>query len=166
MLASQSCLTFCDPMDCRLPVSSVCGNSHARTLEWVAIPFSRGSSEPRDQTCISCIAGGFPGGSEVKASAWDVGDLGLIPGFGRSPEEEMAPHSSTLAWRIPWREEPGRLQSMGLQRIGHYWTTSISLSLSLLSEPPGKPIDWFRYLDIDIHSKTLLCPLSALYLTW
>ena len=34
-------------------------------------------------------------------------------------EKEMATHSSTLAWRIPWREEPGRLQSMGLQRVGH-----------------------------------------------
>ena len=34
-------------------------------------------------------------------------------------EKEMAPHSSTLAWRIPWREEPGRLQSMGPQRVGH-----------------------------------------------
>ena len=34
-------------------------------------------------------------------------------------EKEMAPHSSTLAWRIPWREEPGRLQSMELQRVGH-----------------------------------------------
>ena len=34
-------------------------------------------------------------------------------------EEEMATHSSTLAWRIPWREEPGRLQSMGSQRVGH-----------------------------------------------
>ena len=38
-------------------------------------------------------------------------------------EEEMATHSSTLAWRIPWREEPGRLQSMGLQRVGHDWGT-------------------------------------------
>ena len=36
-------------------------------------------------------------------------------------EKEMATHSSTLAWRIPWREEPGRLQSMGLQRVGHDW---------------------------------------------
>ena len=34
-------------------------------------------------------------------------------------EKEMAPHSSTLAWKIPWTEEPGRLQSMGLQRVGH-----------------------------------------------
>ena len=39
----------------------------------------------------------------------------------------MAPHSSTLAWKIPWTEEPGRLQSMGLGRVGHDWTTSLSL---------------------------------------
>ena len=37
------------------------------------------------------------------------------------PLEEMATHSSILAWRIPWTEEPGRLQSMGLQRVGHDW---------------------------------------------
>ena len=41
-------------------------------------------------------------------------------------EEEMATHSSTLAWRIPWREEPGRLQSMGSQRVGHDWVTSLT----------------------------------------
>ena len=58
---------------------------------------------------------GFPGGSEVKASAWNAGDLGR-----KDPlEKEMATHSSVLAWRIPWREEPGRLQSMELQRVGH-----------------------------------------------
>ena len=39
----------------------------------------------------------------------------------------MAPHSSTLAWRIPWTEEPGRLQSMGSLRVGHGWATSLSL---------------------------------------
>ena len=40
----------------------------------------------------------------------------------------MATHSSTLAWRIPWTEEPGRLQSMGSQRVGHNWVTSLSFS--------------------------------------
>ena len=39
----------------------------------------------------------------------------------------MAPHSSTLAWKIPWMEEPGRLQSMGSLRVGHNWETSLSL---------------------------------------
>ena len=43
-------------------------------------------------------------------------------------EKDMATHSSTLAWRIPWTEEPGRLQSMGSQRVGHDWATSLSLS--------------------------------------
>ena len=43
-------------------------------------------------------------------------------------EKEMATHSSTFAWRIPWREEPGRLQSMGLHRVGQDWATLLSLS--------------------------------------
>ena len=42
-------------------------------------------------------------------------------------EKAMAPHSSTLAWKIPWTEEPGRLQSMGLLRVGHDWATLLSL---------------------------------------
>ena len=42
-------------------------------------------------------------------------------------EKTMAPHSSTLAWKIPWTEEPGGLQSMGLRRVGHNWVTSLSL---------------------------------------
>ena len=46
-------------------------------------------------------------------------------------EKEMATHSSTLAWRIPWTEECGRLHSMGLQRVGHDWATSLSLFLSI-----------------------------------
>ena len=43
------------------------------------------------------------------------------------PEKAMAPHSSTLAWKIPWMEEPGRLQSMGSLRVGHDWATSLSI---------------------------------------
>ena len=46
-------------------------------------------------------------------------DLGSIPGWGRSPESEMATHSSILAWEIPWTEEGGGLQFTGLQRVGH-----------------------------------------------
>ena len=44
-------------------------------------------------------------------------------------EKEIATHSSTLTWRIPWREEPGRLQLMGSQRVGHDWATSLTHSL-------------------------------------
>ena len=46
-------------------------------------------------------------------------------------EKEMAIHSSTLAWKIPWTEEPDRLQSMGLERVGNDWATSLSLSWNL-----------------------------------
>ena len=54
---AQSCLTLCHPMDCSLPGSFVCGILQARILEWVAISFSRRSSQPRDGTWVSCIAG-------------------------------------------------------------------------------------------------------------
>ena len=62
-------------------------------LEWIAFPFSRGSSQPRDWTPVSCTA-----------------------------EKAMAPHSSTLAWRIPGTGEPGGLPSLGSHRVGHYWS--------------------------------------------
>ena len=62
----------------------------------------------------------YLGGSDGKASAYNAGDPGSIPGLGRSPgEQEMATHSSILAWKIPQMENPGRLQSMGSQRVGH-----------------------------------------------
>ena len=54
---------------------------------------------------------GFPGGPVLKnppANAGDIRDAGSIPGLGRSPEEGVATHSSILAWRIPWTEEPCR----------------------------------------------------------
>ena len=55
VLFSQSCLTLCGSMDCSSPGSSVHGILQARMLEWVAISFSEGSSQPRDQTCVSHV---------------------------------------------------------------------------------------------------------------
>ena len=62
---------------------------------------------------------GFPGGSDGKESAYNVVDLGLIPGLGRSPGGRNGNHSNVLAWEIPWTEEPDGLQSVGLQRVRH-----------------------------------------------
>ena len=52
----------------------------------------------------------------------------------------MAPHSSTLAWKIPWMEESGRLRSMGLLRVGHDWSISLSFSLSCIEEGNSNPL--------------------------
>ena len=52
-------------------------------------------------------------------SACQCGDAGLVSGLGRSLEQETAARSSALAWKIPWTEEPGGLQSMGARRVGH-----------------------------------------------
>ena len=69
----QSCLTLCDPMDCSPQGFSVLGILQARVLQWVAILSSRGSSQPRDGTCVSCD--------------WQVGSLPLVPpGKPRGPQ--------------------------------------------------------------------------------
>ena len=69
---------------------------------------------------------GFPGGTSSKEAACQCRRCkrcGLDPWVGKIPlEKEMATHSSILAWRIPWTEEFGRLQSIGLQRVGHDWS--------------------------------------------
>ena len=61
----------------------------------------------------------FSGGSAGKACACNAGDLGSIPGQEDPLEKEMATHSSTLAWKIPWMKEPCRLQSIGSKRVGY-----------------------------------------------
>ena len=73
----------------------------------------------------------FPGGSLVKnppANTVAAGNRCLIPVSGRSPEKEMETHSSILAWKIPWTEEPGGLQSMGLWRVRSDLATENQLS--------------------------------------
>ena len=76
----------------------------------------------------SCLPRGFPSSSavplwlnskELACSAGDTGDMGSIPGLEDPLEENMATHSNILAWRIPWTEESGGLQSIVLQRVGH-----------------------------------------------
>ena len=91
-LVTQSCPTLRDPMDYSPLGSSVLGILQARMLEWMTIPFSRGSSWHRDRTWVSCIAGGSfiiwaIGVLVIKnllVNGGDIRDLGLTPGSGRS----------------------------------------------------------------------------------
>ena len=68
---------------------------------------------------ISCSMEKF----HLKRAAWLLGKFEVLQLL--TAEKAMAPHSSTLAWKIPWTEEPGRLQSMGSLRVGHDWATSL-----------------------------------------
>ena len=73
------------------------------------------------------------------ANAVDIRDTGSISQWGRSLEEEMETHSSILSWRIPWTEEPGGLQSIGLQRVGHNWsdlTQRVTIMIILVLKEP------------------------------
>ena len=104
----------------------------------------------------------------------------IITVYWYHSEKAMAPHSSTLAWKILWTEEPGRLQSMGSLRVGHDWATS----LSLIGEGNGdllqyscleNPRDWGAWWAAvygDAQSRTRLNRLSSsfgiitLYFKW
>ena len=66
-----------------------------------------------------CVSMGFSGGSVVKDTLANTGDSGSIPDLGRSPGEGNGNHFSILTRRIPWIEEPGKLQFMGSQTVGH-----------------------------------------------
>ena len=63
-------------------------------------------------------------------------------GWERPLEKEMATHPSTLAWKIPWMEEPGGIQSMGSKRIGHDWSTSLSFTF----------IEYYKLIEILIEN--------------
>ena len=86
-------------------------------------------------------------------------------------EKAMAPHSSTPAWKIPWTEEPGRLQSMGSLRVGHDWATSLScigegngnpLQCSCLENPRDGEAWWAAVYGV-AQSRTRLTWLSSLF---
>ena len=71
----------------------------------------------------------------IRLQLWATGDAGSIPESGRSLEEGTAAHSSILAWRIPWTEEPGGLQSIGLQRVGCDWSGLACTHITIQSIP-------------------------------
>ena len=132
-------------MDYSPPSASGRGIFQARVLDWVAISFSRWSCQPKDRTRISCIGRWIlynwatwetPINDYFTILASPVAQtVKRLPAMRETRvqflgqedplEKKMAIHSSTLAWKIPWMEEPDRLQSMGLQRVGHDWATSL-----------------------------------------
>ena len=123
---TQSCPTLCDPMDCSLPGSSVHGIFQARVLEWVTISFSRGSSQPRDWTLVSRVAGRCftvwatvkegPINSGVPAWSHRVNTWGLLPMPSRSSVNTMP--DAPITW---WG------------RVCPYWARGQELKLDFCS---------------------------------
>ena len=98
---AQSCPTFVTPRPAACQALLSMWSFQARILEWVAIPFSRGSSWPRDRSRVSCI------------SCRQV----LYHWCHQYCRRKWQPCPVFLLWKIPWTEEPGRLQAMGSQRL-------------------------------------------------
>ena len=127
VLASQSCLTLCKPMGCSLLGSSVHGILQARILGWVAIPFSRGSSRPRDQSLVSCI------GSQVLHCLSHQGSPGKTwPIFQFSSVAQSCPtlcHSMDCSMQgFPVHHQLPEFTQTYVHRVGHAFQPSHPLS--------------------------------------
>ena len=115
---AQSCLTLCESMD-----YTVYGILQARIPDWVAFPFSRGSSQSR-------LNAGLPHCRQILSQLSHKGSPRIL-------EKEMATHSGVLAWRIPGMGEPGGLPSMGSHRVGHDWSD--------LAAAAARILEWVAY---------------------
>ena len=127
-------------------------SSSESSIFWVSSLFSRwGKSSDGGGglwSGLECSRAGFdPRSAQLpsvgKESACNAGDPGSILGQEDPLEKEMATHSSILAWRIPQTEEPGKLQPVGLQRVGHDWAINFNFPPSskiLKQDFPGGPV--------------------------
>ena len=124
--------SFC--RSCCLPGSSGSGSlTRLQRTSWFsglfkAIPGREGNGDPLQ---YSCLENAMDGGAWWAAVHWVVKSRTRLSDFNftfhfHTLEKAMAIHSSTLAWKIPWTEEPGGLQSMGSRRVRHAWATSLS----------------------------------------
>ena len=96
----------CDSMDCSLPGSSVHGILQVRILEWVAISFSRGSSQPRNRTQVSCIAGRFFTTRATKEAPWDLPNPGTEPRFPILQADSLSVIHKGSPRRLEWVAYP------------------------------------------------------------
>ena len=162
-------------MDYSLP-DSVQAIAQARILEWVANSFSRGSSQPRGRTQVCLLhCRWFPALQADSSPSEPPGKPKcqvLISCEKSHPEllhilvcqeQAMAPYSSTLAWKILRREEPGGLQSMGSLRVRYDWATSLSLFTFMhwrrKWQPtpvflPGKSLGWGSLVGCRLWGRT------------
>ena len=125
---AQSCPAFWDPRD-----YTVNGILQARILEWIAFPFSRGPSQPRNRTGVSCIAGGFFTNWAIR-EAFNAGDEGSVPGLGRSPGEGNGNPFQYSCLRNPGERSLQGYSPWGWKRVGHY----------LMTKPPPRVFKCFQ----------------------
>ena len=138
VLVAQMGPTLWNPMDCNPPASSVRGILQARILEWVAIPFSRASSRPKDWTQFSCIAGRF---FTIRATAAAAKSLQSCPTLC-DPTDCCPPGSPSLGFsrQEHWSGLPFLLQCMKVKSESEVSQLCLTLSDPVDCSPPGSSI--------------------------
>ena len=107
VLVAQLCLIFCNPLHCSLPGSSIHAMSKARKLEWVAISFSRDSSQPRDRTQVSHFADRLPSEPLGNSKTTAVGSLSLLQGiFVTQGFNQGLLHCRQILYQLSYQEGP------------------------------------------------------------
>ena len=134
----QSCPNLCNSMDCEASQGPL-SMGFFRQEYWSGEPLPLPEIFPTHSTAlkVDSLPSEPPGKTHVHqeemiVSSWyqirfGIWNFLIVKHYMLAAEKAMAPHSSTLAWKIPWTEEPGWLQSMGSLRVGHDWMTSLSL---------------------------------------
>ena len=130
-LRPQSCPTLCNLMDCSLPGSSVNGIFQARTLEWVAISFSRGSSLPKDRTQVSCTASRF---STIWATREAHGTRYFLPYYASHFADGKTEAERYIVW--------GMLQGWEQTQV------HLGLLSTVVQHSPGSPWKCFNELTV------------------
>ena len=154
-----SCLTLCNSMDHSLPGSSVHGILRARILKWVAIPFSKGSLRPRDQTQVSCIASGFfPVWATGESEKWKwkscltLCNLTDCSPPGSSVYGDFPSKKTTVDCHFPHETSGRQLKSVNatwsycMSSSSLHSHTTFLLSLSFSFSPPLSYIQWLPIL--------------------
>ena len=140
VLVVQSCPTLGDPMDCKHPGSSVHEILQARGLEWGAIPFSRGSSQPREWSQVSCFADRFFTIWAIREAKCTINVMCL------NHSKTSPPHPSPWKNCLPrsWSLVPNRVGTTGLQRRLYFlcFKTSIIVSTPSPTTPWTLPSPW------------------------
>ena len=125
------------------PLSSSSSSSSSSRIDWLDLLAFQGTLKSLSNTTVQKCSAFFMVQLSHPYVTWKIITLMIWTFVSKVTEKAIATHSSTLAWKMPWTEEPGRLESMGSLRVSHDWVTSLSLFTFMHWKRKWKPTPVF-----------------------